>query len=171
LVVAFDGFYGSFDGLLFIRNYGALGLFMGKVFFEKPVRQLFFFLLAEFSRLFCFIDFMALEGQASTQTLQVLPTHFSLSNCTVESSAKLMASTGQSAMQLPQLKHLSESTSISLGTLTETPLWRKAFTTFSSIASGTSARISPPFEFMCADKIAMGTLYSIMICEAIGSFI
>jgi hypothetical protein len=159
------------DGFLIIRNNGALGLFEGKVFFEKLPCQLFFFLLAGFSRLSRLTDFMALAGQASTQTLQVLPTHFSLSNWTVESLAKLIASTGQSAMQLPQLKHLSESTSISLGTVTETPRCRKAFTTFSRMSSGTSARISPPFELMCADKIAMGTLYSMMICEAIGSFI
>jgi hypothetical protein len=112
---------------------------------------------------------MARAGHASTQTLHVLPTHFSLSNWTVESLVKLIASTGQSAMQLPQLKHLSESTSISLGTVTEMPLLRKALTTFSSMSSGTSARISPPFEFMCADKIAIGTLYSIIIWDAMGS--
>jgi hypothetical protein len=133
------------------------------------VIQLFFTLFADASVLLGLIDFMARAGQASTQMLQVLPRHFSLSNWTVESLAKLMASTGQSAMQLPQLKHFSLSTSISLGTVTEMPLWRKALTTFSKIASGTSARISPPFELMCADKIAMGTLYSIMIWEAMGS--
>jgi hypothetical protein len=170
-VVALNGFSSDLYGLPLVRNYGAIGFFVGEVFLEKLLGQLFFFLLAGFSRLFCLMDFIARAGHASTQMLQVLPTHFSLTNCTVESSAKLMASTGQSAMQLPQLKHLSLSTSISFGTVTDTPRWRKAFTTFSSISSGTSARISPPFELMCADKIAMGTLYSMMICEAIGSFI
>jgi hypothetical protein len=170
-VVTLDGFFGGLYGSLLVRNYSTQGFFVGKVFLEKLPGQLFFFLLAGFSRLLCFIDFMARAGHASTQMLQVLPTHFSLSNCTVESFAKPIASTGQSAMQLPQLKHLSLSTSISLGTVTETPRWRKAFMTFSSMSSGTSARISPPFELICADKIAMGTLYSMMICEAIGSFI
>ncbi len=65
-------------------------------------------------------DLIARAGQASTQMLHVLPRHFSLSNCTEESSAMLMASTGHNATQLPQLKHLLLSTSMSLGTVTIT---------------------------------------------------
>src|SRR5208282_983316 len=100
--------------------------------------------------------------------LQVLPTHFSLLNCTVKSLSMLMASTGQSATQEPQLKHFSVSTSINLGTITEMPLSLKAFTIFSCCSSGISTSISPPLEFMNADKITIGTLYSIIIWEAIG---
>lgn len=80
LIIALDGFDGGLDGCLLVRNNGALGLFEGKVFFEQVSCQLFFFLFAGLSRLFCLIDFIARTGQASTQMLQVLPTHFSLSN-------------------------------------------------------------------------------------------
>jgi hypothetical protein len=74
---------------------------------------------------------MALAGHASTQMLQVLPTHFSVTNFTDESLSMLMASTGQRATQEPQLKHFSVSTSMSFGMVTVTPLFRKAFIIFS----------------------------------------
>jgi hypothetical protein len=90
---------------------------------------------------------MALAGHASTHRLQVLPRHFSLSNFTDESSSIPMASTGQRAMQEPQLKHFSSSTSISFGTVTLTPFCRNAFIIFSYAWSGTSTSISPPLEF------------------------
>ena len=92
--------------------------------------------------------------------------HFSLWNFTDESFSMLMASTGQRATHEPQLKHFSESTSMSLGMLTLTPLFRNAFTIFSSASSGTSTSISPPLESMCADKMAIRTLYSRIISLA-----
>ena len=53
--------------------------FRVKCFFEEFSRQfLFFSVIVVWSLLFCFTDFMALAGQASTQMLHVLPTHFSL---------------------------------------------------------------------------------------------
>ena len=54
---------------------------------------------------------MALAGQASTQALQVLPTHFSWSKLTDLSSVTVMASTGQIEIHAPQLKHFSLSIS------------------------------------------------------------
>src|SRR4030065_173233 len=41
--------------------------------------------LLESSELFCLTDFIALAGQASTQALHVLPTHFSLLKFTEKS--------------------------------------------------------------------------------------
>ena len=81
------------------------------------------------------IEFIALIGQASTHILQTFPTHFSLLNWIVKSSATLIASTGHRATHEPQLKHLFVSTSISLGTVTVAPFLRKADMTVSTMSS------------------------------------
>lgn len=112
---------------------------------------------------------MARAGQASTQMLHVLPRHFSLLNWTVSFLSMFMASTGQRAMQVPQLKHFSVLTWMSLGMVTVTPRRRKASAILVSISSGNSTRISPPLLLMCAERITMGTLYSIIIWAAMGS--
>lgn len=137
--------------------------------FEKVPSQLLLFLyFVGVSGIVCLIEVIALEGQASTQILQVLPRHFSFSNFTDKSFSNVIASTGQRATHDPQLKHFSESTSMSLGTVTDTPFLRKAFTIFSCCLSGISASISPPLEFTWADKIAIGTLYFRTILAVIG---
>src|SRR4030066_1779279 len=116
----------------------------------------------------CFTDLITLVGHESTQTLQVLPTHFSRLKITLPSLSTEIASTGHSDTQVPQLKHSSASTSTNLGIETSTPLSRKAFTVLSNASSEISAKISPPFEFTCAVIIFIGTLSSRIICEVIG---
>src|SRR4030066_396277 len=116
----------------------------------------------------CFTDLIALVGHASTQTLQVLPTHFSRLKITLPSLSTEIASTGHSETQVPQLKHSSSSISTNLGIETSTPLSRKAFTVLSNALSGISAKISPPFEFTCAVIMFTGTLSSRIICDVIG---
>jgi hypothetical protein len=69
---------------------------------------------------------MALDGQASTQALHVLPKHFSLLKTTEASSSIVIASTGHNVTQAPQLIHFSLSTSMSLGMLTVAPCLRIA---------------------------------------------
>ncbi len=118
--------------------------------------------------MFCLTDLIALAGHASTQALQVLPTHFSLLNTTERSSAKVIASTGHRAKHEPQLKHFSESTSMSLGKLTVTCFLRNALTTLSRDSAGTSASNSPPLELTCAVIMLIGILSSRTICEIIG---
>jgi hypothetical protein len=152
---------------LTVRNYSTLALFYEKRLFPEVLFHCFFRILTD-SLLFCLIDFIALGGQASTQILQVLPTHFSLLNSIVPSFEGVIASTGQRATHEPQLKHLSLSTSISLGTETVTPRSRKALTIVSCSSSGISAKISPPLLFIWADNIAIGTLYWIIIWLAMG---
>ena len=117
---------------------------------------------------FCFTDFIARAGHASTHALHVLPTHFSLLKMIERSWVVVIASTGQSVMQEPQFMHFSVSTSISFGRLTVTPFLRNAFTTSSSFSSGTSARTSPPLLLTWAVMMLMGTFRSRIICDTRG---
>lgn len=162
-----DGLFGDLYGLRTLRDKHTLGFFEIKILFDEIISQVFFFLIWFVPLVFR--DFMARAGQASTQMLQVLPRHFSLLNSTVSSLFVFIASTGQSAMQVPQLKHFSVLTWICLGTVTVTPRCWKASAILVSISSGISIRISPPLLLIWAERIAMGTLYSIMIWAAMGS--
>ncbi len=111
---------------------------------------------------------MALAGQASTHKPQGLPIHFCSSKINEKSSRNAMALTGQREKHAPQLKHFSLSTSISFGTVTVAPFFRKASITFSTCVEGTSARISPPWESMWAATMLMGTPCSRMTCAVMG---
>ena len=111
---------------------------------------------------------MALAGQASAHKPQVVPMHFPSSKITEKSSFSVIALTGQRERHAPQSKHSWLSISISLRTLTVTPLSRKALTILSRWVEGISASISPPSWLMWALRMFTGTPCSRIISAVMG---
>lgn len=77
-IVSFDGVDCCINSILSIGNYCALRLLKRKRI-PIEVSDQFFFTLPRATP-FCLTEVIALAGHASTQILQVLPTHFTLSN-------------------------------------------------------------------------------------------